>query len=106
VVEQEDPGRSQLGVVRVIVVMSAFALATAGALTAYFLAKILAAAADSAPSDWAFALCAATPLLIGAGSAALSLRARTVGAVLASGCGSLLLGMVASIIVIAAVVLG
>lgn len=104
----DDEGPSpNTGAARLIVLLCAFGLATVGAFSAFFATEILAAVlgASSRPSTWALILCALVPIVAAVGAAIVSVRVRGMGKILSLGCGTLLLGAIATgilMIVIAA----
>jgi 3-polyprenyl-4-hydroxybenzoate decarboxylase len=71
-------------------------LATTGAFTAFFATQILAAMLKSKtqPSTGMVIVCASVPILAAVAAAVLSMRARSTGTVILSGCGVLVLGTV------------
>lgn len=91
----DDDGPSpNTGAARLVVLLSAFGLATVGAFMAFFATDILALVLDSStrPSTGALILCALVPIAAAVGAAVAAVRARRSGAVLALGCGTLMLG--------------
>jgi len=95
------------GVARLIVLLCAFALATVGAFTAFFVTDILSALfkLSARPSTLTLVLCALVPIVAAVGAVAVSIRAHSSGRILTLGCGTLLLGGLVTAIVIAAAAL-
>ncbi|CAM4121868.1 hypothetical protein KIPE111705_41470 [Kibdelosporangium persicum] len=94
-----DQGPSpNTGAARLIVLLCAFGLATVGAFSAFFATEILAAVlgATARPSTWALILCALVPIATAVGAAVISVRVKGMGKILALGCGTLILGAIAT----------
>ncbi|ONI78757.1 hypothetical protein ALI144C_28675 [Actinosynnema sp. ALI-1.44] len=95
----EDEGPSpNTGAARLVVLLCAFGLATVGAFSAFFATEILAAVlgASSRPSTGALILCALVPIVAAVGAVLVSIRVKAMGKVLALGCGTLILGAMAT----------
>ncbi|ALG05982.1 hypothetical protein [Kibdelosporangium phytohabitans] len=95
----EDEGPSpNTGVARLVVLLCAFGLATVGAFSAFFATEILAAVLGSTtrPSTGSLVLCALVPIAAAVGSVVVSIRVKAMGKVLALGCGTLILGAMAT----------
>ena len=99
----DDEGPSpNTGAARLIVLLCAFGLATVGAFMAFFATDIVAVLLNSPerPSTGALLLCALVPIAAAIGAGTTSVRSRTTGRILALGCGTLMLGAMATLILI------
>ena len=91
----DDEGPSpNTGAARLIVLLSAFGLATVGAFMAFFATDVVAVLLRSSqrPSRGALLLCALVPVAAAIGAAVVTVRASAATRILALGCGTLLLG--------------
>ncbi|MCE7009123.1 hypothetical protein LWC34_40870 [Kibdelosporangium philippinense] len=96
-----DEGPSpNTGAARLIVLLCAFGLATVGAFSAFFATEILATVlgTPSRPSTGALIVCALVPIAAAIGAAIISVRAKGMSKILSLGCGTLLLGALATVI--------
>jgi hypothetical protein len=104
----DDEGPSpNSGAARLIVLLCAVGLGTIGAFTAFFATEILSAVLKSAtrPTTGVLILCALVPVGSAVVASAIAVRSSGTGKVLGLGCSVLVLGALATLIVMFAAAL-